>query len=274
MEKQTRGKANGNARGKGRGHLDTLATDVESALKRTPATEPGPTARERASVVEQINIPAMRLQTMALTVKAFEDSSLITHRFPHGVLETMLEGKDETKNEKRVLPERIPDEEFRVAMYVLNRKTKRLIRGVSEHAELCAIDYNDKTKWAHVLPMGMFKGALMSAVKYVEGITLQYVKQTLHVFGDFGDFGEILTKHPVQMREDIVKIGPWNNKTPSPRYRPEYLDWSMNIRIRYNEGFLSKKQIASLMQYAGFTAGVAELRPEKSGSTHGMFTCT
>ena len=270
---------NGHGRGKGRGNLDTLESDVERAMLRTPEQTPGPTAEQNRQAVIRVKIPHIQKQVLTLVVKNEAGSPLVTHRFPHGALYAMLKGKNETEDRKKdkVLPERIPDTEFRLALYVYDREERRLICGPDEidrfkDLNLTVKGYsNFRKRYAFVLPARMFKDALVGATKYTEGITAAYVKQVVHVFGNLGDWCEIESPRPPVMREDIVQIGPWNNKSPQLRFRPQFDSWSTTLKIRFLSNFMTDEQIGALVQYAGATMGVAEMRPEKSGLGGGMF---
>ena len=72
------------------------------------------------------------------------------------------------------------------------------------------------------------------------------------------------------MREDMVRLsGPGN---PADfRYRASYEKWSVILNIEYNHDVISPQQIAHLFNNAGFSVGVGENRPGKSGDTWGMF---
>jgi hypothetical protein len=150
---------------------------------------------------------------------------------------------------------------------------KEIDRVVAMEADIVRrVDLTDRKKYAFVVPAAMFKGALRGGVMGVPGITEQYVKRAAHVFGNFGDFCEILSSEQPKMKEDIVQIGPWNNKAPQFRYRPVFTDWKINLRVRYIVPFLNEHIVGALLQYGGLLCGIGEDRPEKSGGTCGMFS--
>lgn len=72
------------------------------------------------------------------------------------------------------------------------------------------------------------------------------------------------------VREDIVRLaGP--ARTPDVRYRPEFDNWYMDLKIQYNaNGPVSIEQIVNLINLGGFSCGIGEWRPEKNGN-YGMF---
>lgn len=69
------------------------------------------------------------------------------------------------------------------------------------------------------------------------------------------------------MREDIVRIGQGSTDL---RYRPEFRNWSMIIRMEFDSMSLTQNTILNLVQRAGFGVGLGERRPEKGGE-YGRF---
>ena len=97
---------------------------------------------------------------------------------------------------------------------------------------------------------------------------MPYAKGAFHIVGDLV---EILGDPPI-MRTDIVHIGPFGKKTATPRYRPEFTNWRCKLIVRYNESAISPEQLWNLINVAGFSVGIGEWRPEKSGAgSFGMF---
>jgi len=69
------------------------------------------------------------------------------------------------------------------------------------------------------------------------------------------------------VREDIVRIGA--NQTDI-RYRPQFDEWRVKITAEIDSELLTMQDIANLVNRAGFSVGVGEWRPEKSGE-YGRF---
>jgi hypothetical protein len=83
------------------------------------------------------------------------------------------------------------------------------------------------------------------------------------------DFAEIVGPAPV-MREDMVKVGGMS-KTADIRYRGEFKEWEIPLRMRYNKnGKYSAEQLLSCVTVGGFVTGIGEWRPERDGQ-FGMF---
>lgn len=74
-------------------------------------------------------------------------------------------------------------------------------------------------------------------------------------------------KYGASMRSDMVRVG---MGAPDIRFRPQFLEWSVEFQIRYNASVISVDQIVNLFNIAGFGVGVGEHRPQRDGS-NGMF---
>jgi hypothetical protein len=67
------------------------------------------------------------------------------------------------------------------------------------------------------------------------------------------------------MREDVVRVGKFPNKTADLRYRPAYMNWSVDVDVEFNAHVFNASQIVNLATLAGFHIGLGEWRPEKKG---------
>lgn len=84
------------------------------------------------------------------------------------------------------------------------------------------------------------------------------------------DFAEIVSPEPPIMREDMVRVGGMA-KSADVRYRGEFSQWEIPLRLRYNRnGKYSLQQIMSCVVNGGFVTGIGEWRPERDGQ-HGMY---
>ena len=73
----------------------------------------------------------------------------------------------------------------------------------------------------------------------------------------------------IRMREDAVTIG---MGTRDLRYRAEFKKWSVKARIRYDAAVMTPAQIINLIQHAGFSGGLGEMRPsQRASDQYGMF---
>ena len=81
---------------------------------------------------------------------------------------------------------------------------------------------------------------------------------------------EIHSDPPV-MREDIVILS-GISRTPDLRWRPEFRNWYVDLKIEYDaDGMYSLQDIVTMLQAGGRYNGIAEYRPEKDGQ-FGMFS--
>lgn len=112
-----------------------------------------------------------------------------------------------------------------------------------------------------------FKAGMVRAGKQLN-LVMKDIQGRFHVLADENDLVEI--KGIYRMRKDIVRIG---MNIPVPRFRAEYLPgWTATLTITYVDGLISEEQLMNLIQYAGFTCGIGEWRPEKSKSgSYGMY---
>lgn len=83
------------------------------------------------------------------------------------------------------------------------------------------------------------------------------------------DLAEIIGPTPT-MREDMVKVGGMS-KTADIRYRGEFLEWEIPLKLKYNKGGkYSFEQIINCINFGGFCTGIGEWRPERDGQ-NGMY---
>jgi len=121
-------------------------------------------------------------------------------------------------------------------------------------------------------PTTGIKNAMVSACRYVEGMTMVQARGAFFV--NLGsELVEIVhsAKQP-KMREDAVRVGGMGPGTGKAdlRYRPEYNEWRIRVMITFNPSVFTNAQIVNLLRHAGFHVGLGEHRPERGGQW-GMF---
>lgn len=115
------------------------------------------------------------------------------------------------------------------------------------------------------------KGMVDAGYRYAS-LTKADLRGDLHVDEEFT---EILgkpddgTEWPV-MREDVVRLA-GVGQPADLRYRAEYWPWSMMVSVTYKPDRLTPEQIVNILSHMGFSGGLGELRPQKSGDDHGTF---
>ena len=70
------------------------------------------------------------------------------------------------------------------------------------------------------------------------------------------------------IREDYVRIAHGGTDV---RFRPEFKDWSMTFKMRYNENNYSLEQLLNFINLGGFSCGLGEMRIEK-GDNFGSYS--
>lgn len=125
-------------------------------------------------------------------------------------------------------------------------------------------------------PSKGIKGAMINACRHVEGLPMTLARGSFSVnFGD--ELVPILAPDSdkpaaCEMREDSVRVG---GKGPGTgvadlRYRPEYKEWEIPVRVSFPTTQFSPQAVINLLRHAGRYVGLGENRPEKGGQW-GMF---
>jgi hypothetical protein len=183
----------------------------------------------------EVNIPPIEIKYFR--IRLVGDSPLIVHAWSAKAKQQMLDkqmGKARPKKEKRD-----PQHDYEEAFY-------RTSEG------------------AAAFPTLAFKSAAVSAARQVEGLTMTYLRGAFHVVGEL-----VEVEGAPRVREDMVNIG--SIKTVADlRYRPEFVEWAVELVVRMNVRALTLEQLLHLFNQAGFSVGIGEWRPERKGN-NGMF---
>lgn len=206
-----------------------------------------------ATAVKEKEKPTKRVELLHIQIEEFEVkvkgiSPLIVHRFSEKA-KKQIEDKQQ-KKARQAKEARDPNAEFLASLYVMPGN----VAGV----EGCK--YGIKAVW--------FKLAAVSACRYSDGLKMTNVRGAFHVLADDGDL-VLLHYDRLRMREDPVTIGMGSRDI---RYRGEFSNWWVSLRIRYNAAAITPEQIVNLLQAGGFGCGIGELRPSQQCSDQfGMF---
>lgn len=184
-------------------------------------------------ITTKLEIPALNIEVMQIELQGV--TPLICHRFDEKV-----RGQMEDKQQGRAVHKKAP-------------------KDPKAEYERC---FYRNSSGKYGFPASAFKGAAVSACRFVEGISMTHAKGAFHVLGDVL---EIKGSKPT-MRTDVCRVGPFGKKVADIRYRPEFDKWAVILTVRYNASVITPSQIANLLNVAGFAIGVGEWRPEKSGS--------
>jgi len=187
---------------------------------------------------------SMKLKPMdvrQLTTTIFGDD-LITHRWSEKARKEMLDNQQRTKEEKKIAK--------------LNREKK------DPEADFQGARYHwDGKDW---FPVNGVKKAMVSAA-HALGINRSIVQRSVFIAGESRrDYFQIKYTRVVR-REDAVKVGPFGKKETDLRYRPEYQNWTAELRIQYRADVITAEQVLLLLRDAGFSIGIGEWRPDRGG---------
>lgn len=185
-----------------------------------------------------------------ITIPIVGVAPLIVNKFGHTAesVDEVWDNGDESKQKaKKKKIATSPEEEFKKTIYYLSD-------GV--HSGFPAV---------------AFKAAMVRAAKEIYGVNMNSSRLRFHVLADDPDTGLIQINGEPRMRFDSVRVGGMV-KTAAPRYRAEYPSWSANVTVRYLSNTITKKEIVSFLNAAGFCCGIGEWRPEKCNSgSFGLF---
>lgn len=218
----------------------------------------------------EVNVPELPIKSMLIEIVG--QSPLIFHKWSQKAKTQILEKQTKQANTGRDL--RDPVAEYQASFYR---------------------DGNGNIAF----PANNIKQAIVDAARNVNGLHMTLLRGALYVVGDVDDMVPVLyegkpikpseevdiipeEKRPeglyakdknlpevIQMREDMVRLS-GRGSSADLRYRGQVTEWSMKFQIDWNDGVLSPIQIINLLNIAGFSCGLGEWRPQKSGK-NGMF---
>ena len=181
------------------------------------------------------------MQQSVLTTRIKGISALIEHKWSEKAIKMMEDKHAGVKVKNRDV--RIPQQEFKDAAYVCE-------------------------DGRFGFPSGGLKKCMINAAHKDIGLEKTLLKKSLFILPDdtVNNLCAFESDEPL-MRQDIVKVGMGSTDL---RYRPEFRNWSMIVRIEFDSQSLTLNTILSLVQRAGFGVGLGEMRPEKGGE-YGRF---
>jgi hypothetical protein len=174
------------------------------------------------------------LQVKALEVEVLGTTPLVTHKWSEKAKAMMRKKHAGDKSKNREV--RDPEQECKDATYFLS-----------------------DGRWG--VPAMSLKSAIIKAAHKDIGVPMTAVRKALFLYADDGDLIALDTPGP-KMREDVVRV---SNQATDLRYRPEYVEWGVTLRIEYDSEWLTAETIVNLIERAGFGIGIGENRPEKGG---------
>lgn len=144
------------------------------------------------------------------------------------------------------------------------KKQPKVARNPEEEAAAC-VYHTDEGEIG--IPLTAFKGSLIGAAHKDFGLEKTLLRKAFFIPSTDSNLITPMQADDYIVREDIVRIGA--NQTDI-RYRPEFRNWSVQITAQIDPDLLEFKDIANLVNRAGFSVGIGEWRPEKGGE-YGRF---
>lgn len=134
-----------------------------------------------------------------------------------------------------------------------------------EKCHLCDPDA-EETNGRYGLPAAAFRNAMVAVGRNKGasgGISMAAATQMFQVMGDI---------IPIRCRVFRKRTDPaiTQQKKLIATVRPEFIDWEVELLIRFNNDSISAAQVINLVNQAGFAPGVGSWRPGCKGN-HGMF---
>lgn len=185
-----------------------------------------------------------RIGTTTLVVPIVGTAPLIVHNFSDKSKRQMLEAQQGKKSPKQI---RDPQAEYEAAFYRIANE-----------------DGPDK----YGFPVTAFKASTIGAARfYGKDVSMTALRQFLFFHGTLtkADPQQLVEIHGTpEMREDIVRLGGMS-RSADLRYRPQFIEWTTELRVTYVTSSLSESSVLSLIDAGGLGIGVGEWRPEKRG---------
>lgn len=215
-----------------------------------------------------VEIKPMELQTVDITIVG--TTPLIIHAWSDKAKQMMLD-KQRGKATKTKHETKIPVNDFMAACYWLTEQPEP---GVDDeeaeanyHAAIAA-----GAKFGFPVT-GIKQSAIMGAKRGGLDVVATELRGSFFLEGateaSTNDIAEIISEPPI-MRDDMVKVGGMS-KTADIRFRPQFNDWEIPMRMTYNvNGKYSLEQLLNCFNVGGFVCGIGEWRPERDGQ-NGMY---
>ena len=132
---------------------------------------------------------------------------------------------------------------------------------------LCSKYIDAKTLYEG-MPCAAVRRAIIDAASFVEGITKVQLRGAVFVLADgqnldrLGIFHVRTTSGKPIFREDVVRLPTGGADL---RYRSSFEQWGAKLTMQIDPDVFSPEQVHHLIERAGFSIGLCESRPQKSG---------
>jgi hypothetical protein len=116
-------------------------------------------------------------------------------------------------------------------------------------------------------PAGGIKKCIKRGAKAVPNLAMTDIDAGLFVMRDEPRKNLVRVEGDWESRRDIVHL---QGGTPDVRYRAFFPEWRMTLNVQYNEALLSLEQVITAVNNGGFSCGLGDWRPQRSGD-YGRF---
>ena len=223
-----------------------MVADTQNGSVMVPKKSARMAPVKEAAPVGAVAIDIPPLDIRRFTLKIVGDSPLICHAWSMKARAMILD--KHMKKAKGARDAKDPVADFLDSLYWISKRPAKNTLAAIKGARFG-------------FPTRALKAAAVSSASFIKDMTKVEGRGAFHIDGELVEIRG--TPH---MREDMVRL-PMNGV--DVRFRGEFLKWSMEFVVRYNAA-LSPEQIVNLFNVAGFSVGIGEDRPQRSGS-HGMF---
>jgi len=211
-------------------------------------------------ITENIVIEPLNIKLVKVTIYG---DVMIQHCFHEKARKQLLALQMKLKSKVGKRPKRKPKEEFELSLHIISPGKFTYL---SNHEYgLGEVKFSGKIGF---LASGI-KKAIVASARNVDKLPMTLLRGALFIQGDDKNKELVEIKYKtLNMREDIVIV---SNGNPDLRWRGELKDWETDLAIEYNADVVSASQIVNLLSVAGFSVGLAEMRPGKTGGNYGRF---
>lgn len=197
---------------------------------------------------KQINLQEIKIKETMITIVG--DTPLLMKRFSKKAQEQLLQ--TQMKTAKKIKEARNPWEDFILGLNWLTPEPTTYTEEAFNEAVANGAKFG--------FPAVGLKQAAISAA-YRNGLSKDKVslQGMFHIPQEFIEIEGI-----PEFRTDYVKIPKIGSADLA--FRGEFKKWRATFPIRYMEGVYSLEQIINFINLGGFSVGIGEWRPEKSGN--------
>jgi len=212
-------------------------------------------------------------------IKIIGDTPLLVHAWSEKVKKQLLDDmRDPDKDKKKKKHEpKDPFADFVEAAYWITPMPQ--VRGLplEEQEKLFeeAIDKGAKFGFPVIAikkaaVMACYRAGYIKSTKLMSSLFHVNAVNGAHV-GSSQELAILDIEEPPELSEDVVKVGPFNNRVPDLRYRPSFRKWSIELNISLiKTGMFKMEDIVNAIQMGGFMNGIGEWRCEKDGEFGGF----